>query len=88
MQACEECVNMSKRLHEVPNSIEELSDKREWMKQIPEQIRNYRVRSRDSILEKKIYNNKAAKSWDHIFNHFLCPTWSKKGGTKQDSSRL
>lgn len=53
MQACEECVNMSKRLHEVPNSIEELSDKREWMKQIPEQIRNYRVRSRDSFLEKK-----------------------------------
>lgn len=34
---------MNKRLREVPNSIEELSDKRDWMNQIPEQIRNYRV---------------------------------------------
>lgn len=46
-QACEDCANMNKRLREVPNSIEELSDKRDWMKQIPELIRNYRVRSRD-----------------------------------------
>lgn len=38
---------MNKRLREVPNSIEELSDKRDWMNQIPEQIRNYRVRIGD-----------------------------------------
>lgn len=48
VQACETCANMNKRLREVPNSIEELSDKRDWMKQIPELTRNYRVRSRDS----------------------------------------
>lgn len=47
VQACETCANMNKRLREVPNSIEELSDKREWMKQIPELTRNYRVCSRD-----------------------------------------
>lgn len=47
VQACEDCANMNKRMREVPNSIEELSDKRDWMKQIPELTRNYRVRSRD-----------------------------------------
>lgn len=47
VQACETCANMNKRLREVPNSIEELSDKRDWMKQIPELTRNYRVGSRD-----------------------------------------
>lgn len=47
VQACEACANMNKRLREVPNSIEELSDKRDWMKQIPELIRNYRVRNND-----------------------------------------
>lgn len=47
VQACETCANMNKRLREVPNSIEELSDKRDWMKQIPDLIRNYRVRSKD-----------------------------------------
>lgn len=46
VQACEDCANMNKRMREVPNSIEELSDKRDWMKQIPELIKNYRVRSR------------------------------------------
>lgn len=38
---------MNKRLREIPNSIEELSDKRDWMKQIPELTRNYRVCGRD-----------------------------------------
>lgn len=46
VQACETCANMNKRLREIPNSIEELSDKRDWMKQIPDLIRNYRVRSK------------------------------------------
>lgn len=34
---------MSRKLREKPNSIEELSEKRDWMKQIPEQIRSYKV---------------------------------------------
>lgn len=53
VQACETCANMNKRLREVPNSIEELSDKRDWMKQIPELTRNYRVCSRDLRTFKK-----------------------------------
>ncbi|KAL0978572.1 hypothetical protein UPYG_G00172390 [Umbra pygmaea] len=36
--ACEECKAISRKLHEKPNSIEELTEKREWMKQIPDQL--------------------------------------------------
>uniref|UniRef100_A0A3Q3IZZ6 Dynein, axonemal, heavy chain 1 n=1 Tax=Monopterus albus TaxID=43700 RepID=A0A3Q3IZZ6_MONAL len=41
--ACEECNIMSRKLHEKPNSIEELTEKREWMKQIPQQLKSYKV---------------------------------------------
>ncbi|XP_019911214.2 dynein heavy chain 1, axonemal [Esox lucius] len=37
--ACEECKSISRKLHEKPNSIEELTDKREWMKKIPDQLK-------------------------------------------------
>lgn len=34
---------MSRKLHEKPDSIEELTEKRDWMKQIPEQLKSYKV---------------------------------------------
>lgn len=34
---------MSRKLREKPNSIEELTEKRDWMKQIPEQLKSYKV---------------------------------------------
>uniref|UniRef100_A0AAZ3Q3C2 Dynein heavy chain 1, axonemal n=1 Tax=Oncorhynchus tshawytscha TaxID=74940 RepID=A0AAZ3Q3C2_ONCTS len=37
--ACEECKAVSRKLHEKPNSIEELTDQREWMKQISDQLK-------------------------------------------------
>ncbi|KAI3369512.1 hypothetical protein L3Q82_007723 [Scortum barcoo] len=40
--ACEECNIMSRKLREKPNSIEELTEKRDWMKQIPEQLKSYK----------------------------------------------
>ncbi|XP_062252615.1 dynein axonemal heavy chain 1 [Platichthys flesus] len=40
--ACEECNLMSRKLHEKPDGIEELSEKRDWMKQIPEQLKSYK----------------------------------------------
>ncbi|XP_067444208.1 dynein axonemal heavy chain 1 isoform X2 [Thunnus thynnus] len=40
--ASEECNIMSRKLREKPNSIEELTEKREWMKQIPEQLKSYK----------------------------------------------
>ncbi|XP_040889376.1 dynein heavy chain 1, axonemal [Toxotes jaculatrix] len=40
--ACEECNIISRKLHEKPNSIEELTEKRDWMKQIPEQLKSYK----------------------------------------------
>ncbi|KAL7406937.1 hypothetical protein ABVT39_000487 [Epinephelus coioides] len=41
-EACEECNVMSRKLNEKPNSVEELTEKRDWMKQIPEQLRNFK----------------------------------------------
>ncbi|XP_067102135.1 dynein axonemal heavy chain 1 [Osmerus mordax] len=38
-EACEECKAISMKLYEKPNSIEELSEQRDWMKQIPEQLK-------------------------------------------------
>ncbi|XP_041639844.1 dynein heavy chain 1, axonemal [Cheilinus undulatus] len=40
--ACEECNIISRKLREKPNSIEELTEKREWMKQIPGLLKNYK----------------------------------------------
>ncbi|CAJ1051390.1 LOW QUALITY PROTEIN: dynein heavy chain 1%2C axonemal [Xyrichtys novacula] len=40
--ACEECNTISRRLRERPNSIEELTEKRDWMKQIPDQLKIYK----------------------------------------------
>ncbi len=34
---------MSRKLREKPNSIDELTEKRDWMKQIPEQLKSYKV---------------------------------------------
>ncbi|XP_029908318.1 dynein heavy chain 1, axonemal [Myripristis murdjan] len=39
---CEECEVIWRKLYEKPNSIEELTDKRDWMKQIPEQLKSYK----------------------------------------------
>lgn len=36
---------MSRKLHEKPNNIEELTEKRDWMKQIPEQLKSYKVQT-------------------------------------------
>ncbi|KAM9362199.1 LOW QUALITY PROTEIN: dynein axonemal heavy chain 1 [Symphorus nematophorus] len=41
-EACEECNTVSRKLREKPNNIEELTEKREWMKQIPDQIKSYK----------------------------------------------
>ncbi|XP_049894014.1 dynein axonemal heavy chain 1 [Epinephelus moara] len=43
-EACEECNAMSRKLNEKPNSVEELTEKRDWMKQILEQLRNFKDR--------------------------------------------
>lgn len=43
VQACEEFNIISQKLREKPTSIEELTEKRDWMKQIPEQIKSYKV---------------------------------------------
>ncbi|XP_028430624.1 dynein heavy chain 1, axonemal isoform X1 [Perca flavescens] len=40
--ACEECNTISRKLREKPNSIEELAEKRDLAKQIPEQLKSYK----------------------------------------------
>lgn len=47
VQACEQFNILSQKLREKPTSIEELTEKRDWMKQIPEQIKSYKVHSED-----------------------------------------
>ncbi|XP_041945152.1 dynein heavy chain 1, axonemal isoform X2 [Alosa sapidissima] len=37
--ACEVCKAISRKLYEKPNSVEDLTEQREWMKQIPEQLK-------------------------------------------------
>lgn len=41
-KACEECNIIDRKLREKPHNVEELSEKREWMKQIPEQLESYK----------------------------------------------
>lgn len=43
-QACEECKTINRKLHEKPNSIEELAELRDWMKQIPDQLKAHEVK--------------------------------------------
>ncbi|TRY59872.1 hypothetical protein DNTS_035283 [Danionella cerebrum] len=38
-EACKECKAISKKLFEKPACIEELTEQREWMKQVPEQLK-------------------------------------------------
>ncbi|XP_068171919.1 dynein axonemal heavy chain 1 [Antennarius striatus] len=49
--ACEECDVISRKLRERPNSIEELTELREWMKQIPEAIRRYKEHIAKTLLD-------------------------------------
>ncbi|XP_078481026.1 dynein axonemal heavy chain 1-like isoform X3 [Ciona intestinalis] len=37
-EACEECKFINRKLYEKPNSVEELTEMREWMKGVPEQL--------------------------------------------------
>ena len=42
-QACEEFKAISRKLYDKCNCIEELSDMREWMKSIPEKLKEHQV---------------------------------------------
>ena len=42
-QACEEFKAISRKLYDKPNCIEELSDMREWMKGIPDKLKEHQV---------------------------------------------
>ena len=42
-QACEEFKAISRKLYDKVNCIEELSDMREWMKGIPERLKEHQV---------------------------------------------
>lgn len=57
VKACEECKIISRKLYEKPNSIEELAEQRDWMKQIPDQLKAHEV---ENFFFNKIvdYNNK------------------------------
>jgi dynein heavy chain len=41
LQACEEFKAISRKLYEKPNTVEELSEMREWMKDIPDKLKEH-----------------------------------------------
>lgn len=58
-QICEEFRSISRKIYEKPNSIEELAELREWMKNIPEKLVVLEVRrthgsQREGVLLSKI----------------------------------
>ncbi|KAG9260637.1 dynein heavy chain 1, axonemal [Astyanax mexicanus] len=75
-QACEECKSISRRLYEKPDSIEELTEQREWIKQIPDQLKAHeellaKVMTDYEVIDEFFYNlpnedfkaKWAAKAW-------------------------
>ncbi|KAM9758655.1 dynein axonemal heavy chain 1 [Menidia menidia] len=73
-KACEECTILSRKLREKPNSIEELTEKREWIKQIPKLLKSYKEQlgktlSDYEIMEGTFYcltNDDFNKKWTAI----------------------
>lgn len=49
--ACEECATINRKLSKKPNTIEELSEMREWMKQIPDLLRLFKERLKKTLSE-------------------------------------
>ncbi|XP_074517159.1 dynein axonemal heavy chain 1 [Sebastes fasciatus] len=73
--ACEECNTISNKLRDNPNSIEELTEKRDWMKQIPEQLKSYKmeftgkIQSDYELIEELCYcfsDEDVSKKWEAI----------------------
>ena len=44
LQACEEFKAISRKLYDKPNCVEELAEMREWMKTIPDKLKEHQVR--------------------------------------------
>lgn len=73
-QACEECEIINRKLCEKPFGIEELSEKRQWMKQIPEQLKSYKEHLAKTLSDYELIeeffhslpNNDVNKKWKAI----------------------
>ncbi|KAM8915859.1 dynein axonemal heavy chain 1-like [Spinachia spinachia] len=53
-EACEECHKMNRKLFERVNNIEELTEKREWVELIPEQLKSYQEVISKILLDYKL----------------------------------
>jgi len=53
LQACEEFKSITRKLLDKPNTIEELSDLREWSKNIPERVAQHQVRLHTGVLPQR-----------------------------------
>ncbi|KAG7477961.1 hypothetical protein MATL_G00075170 [Megalops atlanticus] len=96
--ASEECKEVSLRLFEKPDSIEELTEKREWMKQIPEQIKAHeelisKVVTDYELIDEFFYNLSdadftakwTAVGWPH---KILCQAETVKVQHEEDEDRF
>ncbi|XP_077969677.1 dynein axonemal heavy chain 1-like isoform X2 [Styela clava] len=86
-EACEECKTISRKLYDKPNTIEELSEMREWMKSVPEQLINH-VEVIDhamvdyELIEEFNYN----LSQDDFVTKWTAIGWPKKLEDQMDST--
>ncbi|XP_076826201.1 dynein axonemal heavy chain 1-like isoform X3 [Clavelina lepadiformis] len=78
-EACEECKAISRKLYEKPNSIEELTEMRDWMKGVPEQLLQHteridRAMGDYELIEEFYYN----LSQDDFVAKWTAIGWPKK----------
>lgn len=75
-QACEECKAISRKLYEKPNSIEELTEHKEWMKQVPDQLKAHEVKYQSNtcfffLILKSMVDNCKFTLIHSLINEFL-----------------
>uniref|UniRef100_A0A3Q3E168 Dynein, axonemal, heavy chain 1 n=1 Tax=Labrus bergylta TaxID=56723 RepID=A0A3Q3E168_9LABR len=80
---CEEYNVMIRKLREKPNSIEELTEKRDWMKQIPEQLKIYK-----ELIDKTLTDYDLLEESVRISNDDLNKKWSAIGWPQRIISQV
>ncbi|XP_043978634.1 dynein axonemal heavy chain 1 isoform X2 [Gambusia affinis] len=73
--ACEKCIFLSRTLQERPNSIEELTEKREWMKEIPDHVKSYKEQLSKILMDYEVLEDLNF----HISNEDFGKKWTAVG---------
>ncbi|XP_029991393.1 dynein heavy chain 1, axonemal [Sphaeramia orbicularis] len=77
--ACEECNDINRKLCEKSKCIEELFEKKDWMRQIPDQLKSYKERIGKILSEYEVFEEFQYILSDDDFNQKCTAiTWPKK----------